>query len=959
MSRIATKWIPALAIAALLLPHVVVAQYATGGAQGRGPRFLLALAGRSEPVRVDVGTVPALRRNLSLHLESATLAAALAEISRQADLNLVYSDDVVAIVARSEARITVRAEEITVAAALTHALLDARVDVVITANGVVTIVAQPPLEPLPAVGSIAGVVTRAGSGEPVTSANVLLEGTSQGAITDAAGRFRIDGVPAGRHTVKVVALGYQDASQEVEVEDGATVALDFALEVSALPLDEIVVTGSGVQTKVKEIPSPITVVTAADIEKKQVTSLADVLRAEVPGLVIFRGGQASVGTQAGVGMSQEIKLRGETTLSSFAAGQTVGGVKIYIDGVQVANPSYVANMDPNIVERVEVVRGPQAATLYGSGATNGVIQIFTKKGRNTGLNRPAVDGKLSVGYIESGLAPEGVTPLVYDLLLNISGGDDTYSYNVSGTYLREGEWVTEFTSVDKTLFGGLRIVQGPFAIEGSMRYGTREAQGYLQSYRRELQLESYTHSGQTYMAKQNTQSLKLTYQPTDRWSNELAIGKDWTEQSHWNRHSYTSATTGRPTGYNWAADVYERINFRYTTTLQFDFFDDLNADLFAGAELWRNYNHNGSIRGSANGYGQNSGTFGINSGVPFPGLTYGTSESRGEAEAKLFQTTGYYAQGKIGFKDAFFLTGGLRVEDLRSVGAEDLYYAPRIGAAYHHALELPELGRVDVKLRSQWGRSVQAPSPMLLNGSVGAVFIYIPNPGAKPETQTGWDHGVELYFGDRASFEVTYYDQTADNLFMQTSRPDLVPVYAEQSPGICCVWEFLNLGSLDNYGWEFSGSLNLGPLQVSGNYTINHSVVKAASDAFLAAQYYLAEENQMVGIPTRMAAFDVTMNVLRGSISFAADYTGPYREHDDVRALADGRSHGSVIGVYANYLQMLDPLWHMSMRANQRLNERLSAFLAIDNLNNERFLNSSNAVDTRGRTTSLGVRFNY
>src|SRR2546430_4629520 len=135
MNRVAL-FLLMLATVLALFPPGAAAQYASSPGASRAPRFLLAMAERSEPVPVDLKRSAVLRQPLSLAFDGVPLKQALAEISRQARLNLVYADDVVPI----DATVSLRADRITVAAALTDVLLDAGVDIVFTTDGRATLV---------------------------------------------------------------------------------------------------------------------------------------------------------------------------------------------------------------------------------------------------------------------------------------------------------------------------------------------------------------------------------------------------------------------------------------------------------------------------------------------------------------------------------------------------------------------------------------------------------------------------------------------------------------------------------------------------------------------------------------------------------------------------------------------------------------------------------------------------
>src|SRR5436853_4748696 len=183
----------ALALSVAVFSHGAAAQSQGDPAESRGPRFLLAMAERPQPVPVDLTRSAVLRRRLSLAFNGATLKQALAEISRQAGLSLVYADDVLP----AGMLVNLRAERITVAAALTDVLLGAGVDIVFTPEGRATLVKRPEGEPVLQLGTITGTVTAAGTGTPLPRAIVSVVGTSLSAEADGTGYYTLSGVPEG------------------------------------------------------------------------------------------------------------------------------------------------------------------------------------------------------------------------------------------------------------------------------------------------------------------------------------------------------------------------------------------------------------------------------------------------------------------------------------------------------------------------------------------------------------------------------------------------------------------------------------------------------------------------------------------------------------------------------------------------------------------------------------------
>jgi TonB-dependent SusC/RagA subfamily outer membrane receptor len=246
-------------------------------------------------------------------------------------------------------------------------------------------------------GTVTGSVTAANTGQPINGAQVSIEGTRLGSLSNANGRYLITRVPAGTYTVQVVHVGYLTETQAVTVTADGTAVVDFDLEISAVNLDEIVVTGTAGAVERRKIGVSLASLDVDDLQEvTPMDGFSQVLEGRIPGV-------RSIGTVGGVGASRELRIRGT---DSFSLGQRP---VIYIDGVRVDNrgsewgsgaggsttccafsggagEDRLSDLNPEEIDRIEVLKGPAAATLYGSEASGGVIQIFTKRGRS---NSPA------------------------------------------------------------------------------------------------------------------------------------------------------------------------------------------------------------------------------------------------------------------------------------------------------------------------------------------------------------------------------------------------------------------------------------------------------------------------------------------------------------------------------------------------------------------------------------------
>lgn len=230
-----------------------------------------------------------------------------------------------------------------------------------------------------ATGTIEGRVIEQGSGRPLSGAQVFVAGTTVGSVTNDRGEYRIVGAPARQVEVRIRLIGFSPVNRSVVVTAGQTATLNVEVGVSALQLDQVVVTGTGSQVEVKKLGN--TIATIQPPQFAPITTPSQLLQAREAGVSILPASGIT-------GEGARIRIRGNASLSM--SNEPI----IFIDGVRANNtagfgsnvgtnggsPSRLDDIDPSSIERVEILKGAAAATLYGTEASNGVIQIFTKKG---------------------------------------------------------------------------------------------------------------------------------------------------------------------------------------------------------------------------------------------------------------------------------------------------------------------------------------------------------------------------------------------------------------------------------------------------------------------------------------------------------------------------------------------------------------------------------------------------
>ena len=229
-------------------------------------------------------------------------------------------------------------------------------------------------------GTITGVVRSQQAARPVENARVAVVGTTIAVPAGTDGRYTLRGVPAGSATVRVTAIGFGAQERTVAVSAGGTATANFDLSVSAVQLAEVVTTATGQERK-REVANDIAQVDASDIVAKgSIATIDQLLTARAPGVQVQPG--TLTGTQG------RVRIRGRNSLSlSNDPIYIIDGIRMESStgsssiGVGGALPSRGNDLDPDQIEKIEVVKGPSAATLYGTDAANGVIVITTKRGR--------------------------------------------------------------------------------------------------------------------------------------------------------------------------------------------------------------------------------------------------------------------------------------------------------------------------------------------------------------------------------------------------------------------------------------------------------------------------------------------------------------------------------------------------------------------------------------------------
>ncbi|MBC6400508.1 MAG: SusC/RagA family TonB-linked outer membrane protein [Ekhidna sp.] len=227
--------------------------------------------------------------------------------------------------------------------------------------------------------TISGTVTDT-DGEPIIGATVRINGTQFGTATDIDGTYEFSAeLNPGDYTMLVSSIGYSSRQVTISLAGDGALTQDVMLNIDILNLDQVVVTGSSAATTRKQLGNAISTVDASDVAESGAIGIDQALSGKVAGALVLQNS----GDPAG-GIS--IRLRGASTISGSSDPLYI------IDGVLVSNSSNqlvdlggntqnrLVDINPADIDRIEIIKGAAAAAIYGSRASNGVVQIFTKRG---------------------------------------------------------------------------------------------------------------------------------------------------------------------------------------------------------------------------------------------------------------------------------------------------------------------------------------------------------------------------------------------------------------------------------------------------------------------------------------------------------------------------------------------------------------------------------------------------
>jgi outer membrane receptor for ferrienterochelin and colicin len=675
-------------------------------------------------------------------------------------------------------------------------------------------------------GTVTGQVVNAASKQPITGAYV---GVDQGAgtLTRGDGRYTLR-LAAGQHTLTVRLIGFAQQMDTVTVTAGGQVTQDFQLHEQALALEEVVVTGQAGASRRREVGNSIAQITAGDVVQPP-ASVEELMQSRATGLNIT---QAS----GGAGGGSYIRLRGNISMSQS------NFPLVYVDGVRMRSDPYPPNeaplsgrgnaagvaanpmnsINPDDIERVEVIKGPAATTLYGTEASAGVIQIFTKKGaRGTApqwnmvatasMDHTLPFGTDSLPYMRFELGPwlRNALGMNYDVSVRGGGGDVQYflagqyhnadsplpldHINVYGLRGNLGFQASKALSIEWNTSLNRQDIWNTSQTNSSSGFPLNVYRGN-RNYLNSIAVDSMALLLDYYLTSQINHlvsGVTLRYQPIESFTHRLTVGYDF---------SFLDERQDMPFGYvvfpqgvlqdnRWSNSI---LTADYAANLNWTLFGSVKNTLSGGAQLIQNE--------TANVLGWSQGFAG-----PGEATVSGGASQVAQEDRQRVVTAGFFFENRVGVANNLFVTLGLRVDGNSAFGKSlGLQPYPKVSASYvlSDASFWPRsLGAM--KLRAAWGQAGRAPgafdavktyNAIRYGGTSGFLPLNLGDSTLGPERSTELELGFDAQlWNNRLSAEVTHYSRkTTDALFPVTQAPSVGTWNAQLE----------NVGKMSGSGWE-------------------------------------------------------------------------------------------------------------------------------------------------------------
>lgn len=720
-------------------------------------------------------------------------------------------------------------------------------------------------------------------------------------------------------------------------------------------LDRVVVTGSATTTGGPErgLSVGITVLDGRQLARDRTSALSSALDEYVPGVWGWAQSPSSM-------ISSYASIRGA---SSFGLSYP----KVYIDGIEVANPLLLSRFNPTAVDHIEVIRGPQGSALYGTDAISGVINIVTL---HEGV--PA-DGARTTLRSNIGLAQSNVRlggrqgafgndVLRQEHSLSIASGTSTQSANLNVSVGSIGSFIPDGYSRDLMASGSARKVGQAGTLSGTARLFVERA-GTPSS---PLVGSTAPGTDDTTTVPQAVTEYTLGASGTrildSTWTASFVAGIDGYRLSNV-QTDFTPIKNMLDSALHAAEGGADRATLRLSSVHELTHSDRNRATLTVALEhatlrvatlqaqtavsVSDDYGGGDGSNGGSNGSGSNSGSSGNSSHVS---AVDATSPTRRVVSWQ--NSTGLVAQSNVELNNTFFLTGGVRFEhDSRLALSDAVEVLPMLGAS-----AVGGRGPFTVKLRAAYGKGIRPPAtPSRLQFWQAHDAIIVQN-ALGPERQSGIEGGIDLFVTRAFSFQVTRFDQKASGLAQLVG----VPIDSDRRPR-----RFVNIaqnvGEISNRGWELQSTGNFGRLSLNGTLSLVDSRVRKLATGYGGD---LTPGDRMLQVPARTESITAAWNARRWNVSLGASRALDWINYDEQRLstawATDSQPSQMLTGpLLRQYWMHYDGGTRLRASAARALMRGWAFEISGENLLNHQVGEPDNVTIVPGRTLMTGLRLRF
>jgi iron complex outermembrane receptor protein len=686
-------------------------------------------------------------------------------------------------------------------------------------------------------------------------------------------------------------------------------------------LDRVVVTGNAIEAPARRLAIAMNTVSGAQLARYG-GNLAQALSDAVPGLWLWQTAPTSLLAHYG-------SIRGT---SSFGASYP----KMYVDGIELANPLLITQFTPETVERIEIIRGPQGAALYGTDAISGVINIVTRHDGTDG--GPSAEARSSVGAASSAYVPRAA--ITQDHAITIRQGSSAQSATLSLSSGGIGEYVPGAFVRHESGSAGFRLVRSKFIGTATGRaFDSRSSDPFSPLFRDSV---SATRAGLTTpeSVREYTLGGSATIIQSERWTHALVAGFDGSRISNLaDYHTPLPSASGPDLGS--AGGSANLITLRASSVAKLGDADNIGANLtFSGESSLLDYKpQTDSVITST-----------------------GAASSQSSIQRR---TTAGVAQANVSWRDAGYLTAGLRLERNDVLGSSTVSVLPMIGGAVVH-----DYGPLTVKLRSAYGRGIRQAA-----NAARETAWFDPRGEAhrlslSPEEQSGIEAGVDFFFGKSFGLQVTRFDQLASGLIQRvaytyagTTTPARPPENVNGSGPVRpedrhIEYTFQNVGEITNRGWELKGDVTIAALSLGGTFSTVDSRVRRVANGYTGD---LRVGDRMLEVPAKTGSLTAALTAASWTGSLTTSRSWDWINYDAV-ALAGAFSNSTqtdaaLVGQeLRNYWLKYAGVTRLRASIGRNLSRGLAFTLSGENLLNRQHGEPDNITVVPGRTLSFGLK---